>query len=202
MGPQDVAHWVEHYSYFAVVLLCWLCGVGAPLSEDVVILLGGALVAKGRAVFSLMALSAFVGQLGGDFLLYTMGRHFGTRALRFPLIRRLITPERLARVSERFKRQGSGWVMAARFLPGLRAPTFLVAGISHFPRGRFVWLDAVAASVCAPLVTYLGFRFGLAVLGVFHRTSSTVLIGVALGLLLLWSARRWRSARALHRAVP
>jgi membrane protein DedA with SNARE-associated domain len=201
MGAHDVAHWVERFSYAAVVLLCWLCGMGAPLSEDVIILLGGALVARQGATFAGMALSAFVGQLGGDLILFSIGRHFGSRALRLTAIRRVVSPERLTRVTERFKRRGNGWVVAARFLPGFRAPTFLTAGITGFPPARFLGLDALAASVCAPFVTYLGFRFGLPVLGVLQRSSRALLGALAVGLLLFWGARRWRVARTLRRAV-
>jgi membrane protein DedA with SNARE-associated domain len=51
-------------------------------------------------------------------------------------------------------------VMIARFLPGLRAPTYFAVGHSKLPYWEFVLFDAAAAAVSAPLWVCLGFYFG------------------------------------------
>ena len=141
---MHVGHVIEQFSYPAVILLCWACGLGAPLSEDLILLFGGALVARG-ASFPLMALSAFVGQLGGDLMLFSIGRRWGPAAFRLPGLRSWFTPERLAALEAKFARQG-GWLIAvARFLPGMRTPTYLVSGLSQYPRSRFLAVDGLAA---------------------------------------------------------
>jgi membrane protein DedA with SNARE-associated domain len=194
---HDLGHVIEQFSYPAVVLLCWACGLGAPLSEDLIILAGGALVARG-ASFPLMALSAFIGQLGGDFLLFSMGRRWGPKALNLPGLKSLMTPERVRRMEERFAKQGNLLVVLARFMPGMRTPTYLIAGLSQWPQGRFLGVDTVAAAVSAPLVTYLGYRFGPPLFQLVQPIARGAgLTFVALGL-AFYLARRWRIARALR----
>ena len=50
--------------------------------------------------------------------------------------------------------------MVARFLPGLRAPTYFTVGHSRLPYWEFLFFDGVAALVSAPLWVCLGFWFG------------------------------------------
>jgi membrane protein DedA with SNARE-associated domain len=51
-------------------------------------------------------------------------------------------------------------IIAGRFLPGLRAPIFFVAGGSRVPFSKFLLFDAMAAVVSVPLWLFLGSRFG------------------------------------------
>ena len=50
--------------------------------------------------------------------------------------------------------------MVARFLPGLRAPTYFTVGHSRVPFWEFLLFDGLAALVSAPLWVCLGFWFG------------------------------------------
>ena len=50
--------------------------------------------------------------------------------------------------------------MVARFLPGLRAPTYFTVGHSRVPYWEFLAFDGLAALVSAPLWVCLGFWFG------------------------------------------
>ncbi len=50
--------------------------------------------------------------------------------------------------------------MIARFLPGLRAPTYFTVGHSRLPYWEFLLFDGAAALISAPLWVCLGFYFG------------------------------------------
>jgi membrane protein DedA with SNARE-associated domain len=75
-------------------------------------------------------------------------------------LRRVVTPEKLERVERLLRQRGNVVVMVARFLPGLRAPTYFTVGHSRLPFWEFVLFDGVAALVSAPLWVALGFYFG------------------------------------------
>jgi membrane protein DedA with SNARE-associated domain len=80
-------------------------------------------------------------------------------------------------------------VLVVRFLPGLRAPTFLLAGAMYMPFRQFFWLDFVAALVSVPLVTYLGYAFAPqfeSLLKMFHRVELIVVAVIFMGVLLYW----------------
>ena len=58
------------------------------------------------------------------------------------------------------KKIGYGFLFAARFLPGLRALIFVVAGSSHrINYFLFVVLDLVAALISVPIIVYAGYHF-------------------------------------------
>ena len=59
-----------------------------------------------------------------------------------------------------FAAHGQKIVMAARFLPGVRAVTYFTAGSARMPYLRFILWDGFAALVSAPVFVWLGFHFG------------------------------------------
>ena len=76
----QVVEWVAAFSYPAVLLLLVLCGVGAPLSEELIVIAGGLVVARSSASLPGMMVAAYVGMLIGDSLLFASA-HAGPRAL-------------------------------------------------------------------------------------------------------------------------
>ncbi|WP_375766320.1 DedA family protein [Archangium gephyra] len=196
----QVALWIAGFSYPAVFLLLVLCGVGAPLSEELVIITGGLVVARSGASLPVMALAAYVGIVAGDSALYRIGRSLGPRVFSHPKLSKMLTPSRIALLQKMFARRGALAVFLARFLPGLRAPAFLLAGATGLPYRRFLLADAAAAWIPAMGMTWLGFRFGPQVLADVQGGLRWVLLAagvVALGVLGV----RWVRRRAAVRAT-
>ena len=196
----QVALWIAGFSYPAVFLLLVLCGVGAPLSEELVIITGGLVVARSGASLPVMALAAYVGIVAGDSALYRIGRSLGPRVFSHPKLSKMLTPARIALLQKMFARRGASAVFLARFLPGLRAPAFLLAGATGLPYRRFLLADAAAAWIPAMGMTWLGFRFGPQVLADVQgglRWLVLTAVAVALGVLGV----RWMRRRAAVRAT-
>ena len=159
------------YVFVFVVLL--LCGFGFPMPEDVILVTGGVLAwlaspleaptLRGMASdpgFQSMAAVGLAGILAGDSVIYWMGRRLGARVAEFRLLRRLVPPDKLERVEKLLRRRGNVVVVVARYLPGLRAPTYFTVGHSRLPYWEFLLFDGLAALVSAPLWVCLGFWFG------------------------------------------
>ena len=189
------------YSLVFGVLLA--CGLGLPLPEDVALITGGYLAFLGHANLHVMLAIGFLGILAGDsavFLLGRMGRKAHGRA---PggLLRRHLTPERLARVEVQFGRRGAVMVMIARFLPGVRAATYFVAGGAKMKYRRFILFDGIAALVSAPLFVFAGHHFGGEIGLViewakeFHNWLIGGLVAAVAGY-VAWRLTRRRTARA------
>jgi membrane protein DedA with SNARE-associated domain len=162
-----------HVGYAFVLLVLVLCGFGFPLPEDVVLVTGGVLawldsplhaVTFGKMIrdegLLAMVVVGLVGILAGDSAIYLMGRRFGVRVAEIRPLRRIVTPEKLEQVEKKIRRYGNVVVMVARFLPGLRAPTFFTVGHARMPYWRFIAYDGAAALVSAPLWVMVGFYFG------------------------------------------
>jgi membrane protein DedA with SNARE-associated domain len=142
-----------------LLVFAWLIvgGVGIPLPEDVAVIGAGVLAHRGE-VHPLLALGVVVtGVLAGDAILFLTSRRLGTAALDREGIRKLLPPERRAKIQRAYARHGGRLVFLARHVAGLRGAVFAMAGMNGMaPRRFFLW-DSLAASISVPLVFGLGF---------------------------------------------
>lgn len=184
---------MAYLSIFAVLVAC---GLGVPLPEDISLILGGFLVYKGVAHLWVMVATGFVGILVGDSLIYLAGRRVGRRVRTgHGWLARVVTPARRIQVEGLFARHGEKIVIAARFMPGVRAVTYFTAGSAGMPYARFICFDGLAALLSAPLFVLLGYRFGRHLQQVIElmKRYQLIAVGVLLGTVLIWAAiRRWR----------
>jgi len=150
------------WAYAIIFGVLLACGLGLPLPEDVSLILGGYLVHNGAARLPLMMVTGFLGILIGDSIIFFLGRKVGSKVGKSPggLLGRVITPERRAKVEALFAKHGQKIVMAARFMPGVRAVTYFTAGSAGMKYLRFIFFDGAAALASAPLFVFLGYYFG------------------------------------------
>ncbi len=189
--------WAAYGTIFGILLGC---GLGVPFPEDVSLIFGGYLVFRGAANLPMMVATGFLGILGGDSIIYWAGRRLGNRARteHGRLLRRLVTPERRAKVEALFARHGEKIVMAARFMPGVRAVSFFTAGSAGMPYARFICFDGLAALASAPAFVFLGFRFGRQlqrVIELLKRFQTATAIAILLIACAWLGWRRWRDSR-------
>jgi len=188
-----------------------LCGFGFPLPEDVILVTGGVLawVASPLEQATLggmfrdlglqaMAAVGLAGILAGDSVIYWAGRRFGRRVAEVWPFRRLITPSKLERVERLLRQRGNVVVMIARFLPGLRAPTYFTVGHSRLPFWEFLLFDGLAALVSAPLWVFLGFWFGDDIERAAREASrfGHYILAAVLAVVAFLALRAWRRHRA------
>jgi membrane protein DedA with SNARE-associated domain len=204
------------FGYAFVFTILLLCGFGLPMPEDIILVTGGVLawlasdldkatvqgLLHDRGLVT-MVIVGLAGILAGDTCIFLAGRRFGHRVADFRPLRRDITPEKLELVEKKVRTRGNIVVMFARFLPGLRAPTFFTVGHARMPLWEFLLFDGVAALVSAPLWVCLGFWFGSDLeqaARVAARFSHYILLAVAV--VLAAFAVRWLQARRAVRAPP
>jgi membrane protein DedA with SNARE-associated domain len=147
------------FTYIALVAVLAAAGLGVPISEDLVLLLSGALAAEGVTDFWPTLVVGYVGVLIGDVLIHQWGARMGQRAYSSKLVQRALSPERQEKLREHFARHGVLTVVVGRHTPGLRAPIFFLAGASGVPLWKFIIADALSAVVTVPFVTTLGYKF-------------------------------------------
>lgn len=150
------AFFVE-YGYAAVFLVLLACGFGVPIPEDVTLVTGGVISGLGYTNVHVMVVVGMLGVLVGDGCMFAAGRIWGHKILQFKPIARVMTPKRYAQVQEKFDKYGNWVLFVARFLPGLRTPIFITAGISgKVSYLRFLLMDGFAALISVPIWVYLG----------------------------------------------
>jgi membrane protein DedA with SNARE-associated domain len=171
-----------------VLFVLITCGLGVPLPEDVPLITGGWLVGRDGSL-SLMIATGLCGILIGDSIIFRAGQVFGVRLLDTRLGRH-IPGERVQRTIHAFEKHGAKFIIAARFVPGLRAVTYFVAGLTGVPYWKFITFDGLAACVSAPAWVYLGWwaRKHRMLGKVWHWSSQAQALsaGIIVAILVLW----------------
>lgn len=147
-------------SYFIMFLVLLACGFGLPMPEDVVLISGGILSARGVCNFWITTSVCMAGVLLGDGIVFGIGHRFGASVKSSWLFKRIFTEKIDAKISGTFAKYGDKVVFMGRFMPGLRMPIFLTAGIYKVSPVKFFLLDGFAALISVPLWVWVGLIFG------------------------------------------
>lgn len=187
------------YGYLAVFLVLLACGFGVPIPEDITLLAGGVISGLGHTNIYVMLVVSMLGVLAGDGVIFFLGKIYGQRILKFRPVARIMTPKRYAQVQEKFDRYGNWVLFVARFLPGLRTPIFMTAGMSGVSVWRWLLMDGMAALISVPIWIAIG-HFGASnrdwLLQKAHQFQTVVFILLGLGALIigyLWWRKRQRT---------
>lgn len=191
-------------AYSAIVGLLLICGLGVPLPEDITLIAAGMLASvKSISLPGAIAAGLF-GVLAGDAFLYTVGRVYGRRAFQLPIIRSIMTPQRVLKAERRMIRNSHFICFTARFLPGLRSPIFLLSGVMGVRPLVFYGLDGFAAMISVPAWVYFGYFLGENLDAALKIAERAQLAIGAFFLALLASYimfRRWRKGRRAQRLM-
>src|SRR5262245_1363898 len=160
-----VESFLQSWGYLGVFVGILLTGLGFPMPEELPVVLGGALAGgfageETRIYWWIMLPVCIVGVVIGDSFLYGIGRFWGARLVERPFVKKhLLTPEKLASITENFHKYGIKILLFARLTPGIRAPIFLTAGITRLPLTQFLLADGIYAVPGVSLLFVLGYCF-------------------------------------------
>lgn len=191
----------------------WLALVGLALatllSEDLTCIGAGLLIASGKAPFWPVLAACMVGIFMGDIILVAIGRTLGRPMLEMRLVRTRVSPERIERAEKWFKTKGGRLVLATRFMPGIRVPAYLAAGILRVPWPPFIGWFALGCVIWTPLLVGGTVWAGERLLVMFHAWERTVPLLIAGGIVIWiilklgirlssWQGRRILRSRCLR----
>lgn len=187
-------------AYVTVLSALAAGAVGIPVPEELVLLSAGAAAHRGAAEIWTMLAVAVIGVFATDMFLFGLGRFFGPAVLTRAPAKWLLPPERALRVEKMIHKHGGKLALAARFLPGMRAPTFLMLGAHRQSPLRFVIGDGLAIAVSVPALVMVGYLASNSIDRVsesFGRVKHWFVIFAALAL-AGYVVLRFMRARKLH----
>ena len=195
---NDLVALLETHGYLIVAAAVLAEQVGVPLPAFPVLIVAGALIAKGALSAPALLALAVIAALIGDFLWFQVGRTHGNRLIGWLCRLSVTSRDCLGRARNGFSRFGLKSLLVTRFVPGLAAAAPSLAGLSGYRRRDFALFDGAGALLWA--------SSGLALGAVFSREVETVLalvtkigahalviaiaLGLALAAVLAW--RWWR----------
>ena len=121
--------------------------------------------------------AVWIGSFLGDQCYFWIGRKWGGKALaRFPA-----AEARAARVLQWLETYGVGFILAFRFLYGVRNIASVAVGTSRMPWSKFLFWNFIAAGIWACSFAGAGYLFGEAAAAI-GENSPKILLLIALGI--------------------
>ncbi len=158
---DSVEQWLIAGGYLALFGLLFACGLGLPLPEDIPLTVAGFLIAKHEMTLPVAAVAAWCGIIGGDCVLYHLGKKFGHGVTRIPWVGKHVTLERINMAEKLFDRYGIWVVAVGRLFAGIRGAMVIAAGATRFSFVKFVIVDGLAALVSGGAFIWLGHWVGV-----------------------------------------
>ncbi len=160
MGTELLIQYAEHFTYLATFILLLLCGLGLPIPEEVLLVISGYIAYKGLTSLYFTGPVDFLGVMGGDLILFYIGRGWAKGVKGHNIIRRFIGDAGLQKVEHVYGKHGNKAIFIARFVSGLRLAVFLSAGIMGTKRRTFIITDAIAGLLDIPIWIGAGYFMG------------------------------------------
>ncbi|MFZ0565238.1 MAG: DedA family protein [Chlamydiales bacterium] len=134
------------YAHWMVFGLLMLAGLNFPISEDLLIIVCGVFSSTVAPQISWkLFIFLFLGAYLSDWMVYWIGRVWGSRLWRVKWFAKLFHPKRLKQIEHYYKRFGLRTLLVGRFIPfGVRNCLFATAGMGKMPFGKFLLGDGVA----------------------------------------------------------
>lgn len=180
---------LEDYGY-------WVLFIGTFLEGETILLVAGYAASLGWMELPLCIAAAFSGTFFGDQLYFFIGRKWGRQVFHK---RTKATRRRITLVLHLLHKYDIWFILAFRFIYGVRNVTPFAVGISRVPTYRFFILNMLAALVWAVTFANLGFWFGKGLeklMSDAHNVQLWALAILVAGILTVWGVRRWKSGRA------
>jgi membrane protein DedA with SNARE-associated domain len=154
----SLEHLISQYGVLAVFL-------GAAFEGETAVFLGGVFAHRHFMSWCEAATAAAIGSFAADQAWFFAGRY----ANRLALVQRFLKTDAAQKVSQLLEAHPTGFILAFRFIYGMRTVSPIAIGLSSVPALRFVILNFIAAVVWAVLITSIGYLFGNAVELLFGR---------------------------------
>src|SRR6266496_1204181 len=162
----------------AIILLSFV-------SEDAATISSSLSIFGGPLSWPLGFATCFAGIWLGDLGLYWLARYLGKPVLQSQWVARFADSTTIERCQEKFNQRGSLTLLASRFVPGTRLPTYLAAGLLSMPLARFALVTALAALLWIGGIFAFAKLLGLQALIWFSFFQSKIAVTVFTALLLV-----------------
>lgn len=155
--------------------------IGAGAEGETAAFLGGVLAHRHLMPWWQAAVAASAGSFVADQFFFLAGRY----AARLAFVQRFSRQAAMQRVTGLLERYPTGFILAFRFIYGIRIISPVAIGLSKVPALKFLALNAIAAAVWGIGITAIGYLIGNAVEEVFGRLRLHRHLLVALGIILV-----------------
>ena len=183
---------IARAGYLGILFLMAIENVFPPIPSEVIMGIGGVLVARGSMEFWPLLAAGTVGSTAGNYAWFWVGNTWGYERLA-PIVDRhgrwlTLEWEDIENAQRFFQRHGQWVVLVLRFSPFLRTMISLPAGLSHMKAWKFLLFTFIGAGIWNVLLI-MGGQW----LGRYFEQSQDVMAWIVLGAMALaFGAYLWR----------
>lgn len=173
----------------ALLILILVIIFSTFISEDLACIGTGLLIARGLIGFFPGTLACLLGIFFGDILLYLAGRWLASSTLHKAPFKWFINEQDIQKSYHWFQAKGPAIIIASRFIPGTRLPTYFSAGAIGASFWMFILYFGVASIIWTPSLVGLSVLLGkqmIAYFELYQEYALWVVIGVLILALLLF----------------
>jgi membrane-associated protein len=184
------AHWI----IFGSLLLA---GLNIPVSEDAMLFISALLASKNPELKYQLFFGVFAGAYLSDVICYWLGRTLGPKIWNIKFFSKMISPEKVEKLSSFYKKFGVTTLLVGRFIPfGVRNGLFLTAGLSKMNFFKFALSDLIACTISCTLFFNLYFNYGEIVIE-YVKKGNIILFSTLLTIATFWFIFKKKKTKAL-----
>lgn len=190
---------IAPYAHILFFFLLMLAGLNIPISEDIILLTGGAIASTCIPEHTLrLYLWLYFGSWISAWEVYWLGRLLGPKLYNVKFLARFVTPKRVDKLHHYYEKFGVFVFLVGRFIPGgVRNALFISCGMGKMPFVKFILRDGFACIFSSLTIFTLGYWFGrnYDVLVKYAKTYNYIVIVVIVLLLLASLCYIWYKKR-------
>lgn len=186
---ESLVSFIQEWGYLAVFL-------GSLIEGESIILTASALAYSGHLVLWKIMILAFLGTWIADQALYLVGYKYGKKVIeRFPFLTKSTD-----RAFELLKKWDVWFIIACRFIYGVRTTSSLVIGAAHIPPKRFFPLNILSAIIWVLISCFGGYCLGPITLTIFENfeKAQKYIIFLVIACLGLFVLKKWKGKNFLR----
>lgn len=185
-------------AYWLLFLLLILAGLLLPISEDLILLTGGAIASLciPDQAWHLYAW-LFAGSWLSAWEVYAIGRKLGPKLYDVKMFKHYVTRERIARLHHYYEKFGVFTFIVGRFIPGgVRNALFLSAGLGKMPFLKFIIRDGIACLLSTLTLFWIGYYFSanyhrvMEYIIAYDKVAIVIFVALILGFVIAIARRR------------
>lgn len=145
--------------YVFLFIFAYIENIFPPSPSDLVVVIGGSLIAHGEISFFPTFVLTTIGSIAGFMTLYFIGKQVDMKVVHSGKYKH-IPIETLDKAEKWFNKYGYGIILANRFMPGTRSVISFFAGMSQLSTTKTFIYGLISASIWNIIIIYLGIVFG------------------------------------------
>lgn len=177
-----------HSAYWILFLLLMLSGLFVPISEEIILITGGAVAGMCIPEHRLHLYAwLYAGSWLSAWEVYWLGRLFGPKLYEVRWFKRFLNPQHIEKLHHYYEKYGIFTFIVGRFLPGgIRNTLFATCGLGKMDFPKFIMRDGIACILSSGTYFYIGYALGenyeslIKMFAAYNRIAFGIFLGIVL----------------------